>query len=186
MSARIRLASCAAPKSLRVEYAALAGSVTANRKGQAFVELQRAAKLPNVFVDLQDTRNSKPARFLNLEDSEEAINRVLRTAGSAGVKEITGWQQGIRLSDSGLPPETVDFLRKGDVTHDTMCFACHGYNGQGQTLEESKPGKSAIMAPSFVSSDTVQGDPTRSLPSRHTVLKAIRAKVRLTPMSWSP
>lgn len=99
------------------------------------------------------------ARFLNLEGAEEAIDRVLQTATSAGVKEIVGWEQGVRLSDAGLPPETVDFLRKGAVTHDTMCFACHGYNGRGQPLEGSRSGKSAIMAPSFVSSDIVRGDP---------------------------
>lgn len=100
------------------------------------------------------------ARYLKLEGATVTINRILASTESVGVREIVSQEEHSELRDDpALSTSVREFLVQGETTHRTVCFACHGSDGRGQPVGGAPNEKGKIMAPSFVDSDVVRGDP---------------------------
>ena len=97
------------------------------------------------------------ARYLELPNVEQVISANLASTSSAGVREIVGAIDNLEWLDPGMPAGDREFLTKGKLRYDTLCFACHGSDGTGQPVGGSEVG--TVMAPSFVESELLRGHP---------------------------
>ncbi len=97
------------------------------------------------------------ANTLRLTNSRALLQSALLTTNAApGLKQLgmmmlappTSWPREFSGADKNL-------LTKGEVIFRELCFACHGFDGRGMTVEGGKPG--TTLAPSLAGSSRVAG-----------------------------
>ena len=97
---------------------------------------------PNVVLQVMLT-----AKLLNWPDNTKFIQYTMAATPASGVKSI-----GNLLLNAGHEFETKLYsgnemasLRRGEVIYQELCFACHGFNGQGMPLDN--PPNTTIAPP---------------------------------------
>lgn len=97
------------------------------------------------------------AKYLNWPDWKKEATATLSTSPSAGVREI-GSQLLIEAPQisGNFTKEQRKQIENGQETFRSLCFACHGFDGQGMPM----PGREGVtLAPPLAGSRTaVQGD----------------------------
>lgn len=97
------------------------------------------------------------AKYLNWPDWKKEATATLSTSSSAGVREI-GSQLLIEAPQisGNFSKDQKKQIENGQETFRSLCFACHGFDGQGMPM----PGREGItLAPPLAGSRTaVQGD----------------------------
>ncbi len=138
------------------------------RLAELRVDAQSPADSPLVVATLAALHDAEPqvvmqamltVRRAGLADAEATIKATAETSSSAGVFALNEqlWDaannedpQLIRL----LGPNGLKAYRSGKTLYNSLCFACHGTDGQGSPM----PGAERTIAPPLVGSPRVIGD----------------------------
>jgi mono/diheme cytochrome c family protein/glucose/arabinose dehydrogenase len=130
----------------QVRIAAMRASESLVQKGDTSLNADLRSmvkdKDPNVVLQTLLT-----AKLLNWPDYRQFIQLTLAASSSDGVKEIgaQALNEGHTIDESHFNKTDVVELRKGEKIYQELCYACHGYDGNGMPMSGAAPG--ATQAP---------------------------------------
>lgn len=157
----------------QVRIAALRASETLYKAGDKSFEADFAALGKSADADLA-WQALLTARALNVPNAKQAItSAVLATnappvvvaLGKSLLAPPTSWPREFSGADKAL-------LTKGEGIFQELCFACHGFDGRGMTVEGAKPG--TTLAPPLSGSPRVAGQREALI---HILLKGLAGPI---------
>jgi mono/diheme cytochrome c family protein/glucose/arabinose dehydrogenase len=130
----------------QVRIAAMRASESLVLKGDSSLnaDLRAMVRDPDPNVVLQTLLTSK---LLNWPDYRKFVQLNLASSSADGVKEIGAQMlnEGHGIDEKNFSKTDVVELHKGEKIYQELCYACHGYDGNGMPMTGAAPG--ATQAP---------------------------------------
>ncbi|MFA6545520.1 MAG: discoidin domain-containing protein [Limisphaerales bacterium] len=157
----------------QVRIAALRASETLYKAGDKSFESDFAALARSADADLA-WQALLTARALDVPNARQTFTKailatnapiVVKTLGKSLLAPPTSWPRDFSDADKKL-------LTQGEGIYQELCFACHGFDGHGMTVDGAKPG--TTLAPPLAGSPRVIGQREAIL---HVLLKGLAGPI---------